>query len=521
MKKIHQLERMAPMQRRRFMKFMAAALAAPMVPSALRFGANAVAGGEAHAHAAEEALPRYFIEIILRDQWDLGHVMVAPSLAANPAARSPGDVAGLGQTALFVAADELTAHSINGTTVYLTNESRPLADLDSQGVPHLDSVAMIDLCEVTAGVIHGHESANPARSPGRGGAGPGRGPMFMNDGCGSGPGEEANHSSTPTPATMVNHWYKTVAPGLRNGVALKGSSRFQAMHFAAGLGAAAELDRHFSRDTLFNAFPEKIEDYNVLDRPEEAEAFAAVLERLDPRLLDRRGFSDAAVTAHGTQLSDVRSRLYQGEPRTISLPLTAEEVAFWSGGVPPQSLGPGVPAKADIWEQAGWTHKLVANDLCRSIVMEYDYYDIHDTRPSTALRTQATQVVYPLVRLIQRLKEASLYDRTTIALYTVDGSRTPDGAGVGGAGKNTVILAGGGIKGGYYGDIGYLGGADYSYAAPDEATGAPRPGVTDNGSRLSSAALWRTVIRAAGVPDDIVGQFPDVAGAAPLGWLLR
>lgn len=46
-------------------------------------------------------------------------------------------------------------------------------------------------------------------------------------------------------------------------------------------------------------------------------------------------------------------------------------------------------------------------------------------RTESVLRTQAQQVARPLARLITDLKAAGLYDRTVIAVYTLDGSRRP------------------------------------------------------------------------------------------------
>src|SRR5690606_34368418 len=118
--KIREIERMAPVHRRRFLKLLSAAVAAPMVPSAVRYAANAIAGGEAYAAAREGELPRYFIEINLRDQWDHGHLMVAPGLATYANLRRGEDGT---KAALFFGSDELSQHQVNGTTVYLTNES--------------------------------------------------------------------------------------------------------------------------------------------------------------------------------------------------------------------------------------------------------------------------------------------------------------------------------------------------------------------------------------------------------------
>ena len=95
----------------------------------------------------------------------------------------------------------------------------------------------------------------------------------------------------------------------------------------------------------------------------------------------------------------------------------------------------------------------------------------------------------------------------------------------GNEGKNTVIYAGGMIRGGYYGDVSIAADTDdghrYAFHAPDPVTGEPGPGVTDNSQRVPGAALWRTAMRALQVPDVLCDQFPDVRGVAPLAFMLR
>jgi len=515
-KKLHELERMSPIERRRFLKYMGLALGAPLVPAALRHAANAIAGGDAFADAREAELPRYFIEINLRDQWDHGHLMVPPGLATNADLRRGTDGT---KAALFTAADELTLHEVNGTSVYLTNESRPLQD-------HLDTIAMIDTCQIGEGTAHAHEAASPMRSPGKSKAqGGGMTEMWLLDPHDKVEGNEHFFASTPTPAVLFNHWQKQITPGIKNGVAFKGVSRsiHTVYHYAGALGGSAELDRHFSRDTLFGAFPDKIEDYNVLQKAEHADAFARILERVDPRVLDARAYTDAAQTAHGAELVDVRGRLYQGEPRLVSLPITPEEEAFWKTGVPDQAAGG--PVRGQIWEQVAWAWKLIESDQVRSIALEFDWVDVHDQRTEPQMRFEAAQVTLPLVRLIGKLKEAGLYDRTLIAIYTTDGGRGIGAASYGNEGKNTVILAGGGVRGGYFGDVRVAGntgdGHTYSYHPPDMTTGAPGQGFTDNSGRIPGAAVWRTVMKLAGVPDDLASGFPAVASAPTLPFVMR
>jgi hypothetical protein len=516
-KKLHEIERMSPVARRRFLKGMASLLAAAGADQALRFACDEVAGGVAYADNHAAAKPTYFIEIDLRDQWDHAHVMVAPGLATNTNLRR-GSTAN--QCAMFAPSAELKKTTVNGTDVYLTNDSVALQ-------PHLDNVAMIDCCEVAVGAIHGHEAANPMRSPGRTyNAGGGKMAMFNLDPVANFPqGVEAYYSSTPTPATLHNYHQKQIDSGARNGVAFKGISRsiHTAYHFGAGL-PNAELDRLQSLAAIYSAFPEKVEDLRILDTAEQADALVKVLDRVDRRFLERRGLPAAIQDDHVAKLGASRKILHDPNPRIINPKLTAAEATFWKEGVPNQVAGG--PVKAQIWESLGIATKLVTNDLVRSIAVEFDYVDFHGGRQEGLVRTMAQQISRPLARMIQKLKEANIFDRTVIAVYCVDGSREAKADSYGNAGKNTVILAGGKIRGGYFGDVRVASNAgdghEYSYHAPDLTTGAIRPnGALNNDGRVSGASVWRTVMKALAVPDVLCARFPDVAGAAALPFLLR
>jgi hypothetical protein len=514
MKKLHEIERLSPLARRRFLKGLGAALTAMGADSALRFACDEVAGGVAYAQSQGDSRPTYFIEIDLRDQWDHGHVMVAPGLATNPNLRRGAEG---NKAALYYGAAELKKLTVNNRDVYLTADSLPLES-------HIGNVAMIDCCEVAVGEIHGHESANPLRSPGRAySAAGGKMPMFNLDPVANFPqGCEAYYSSTPTPATFHNYRQKQIGAS-RNGIAFKGISRsiHTAYHFAAGL-PNAELDRLQSLDAIYNAFPEKIEDLRVLDTAEEADAFVRVLERVDRRYLTERGLTGGVQDGHVAVVAGARKGLHDPNPRIISPKLTPDEVAFWKADVPDQVAGG--PVKAQIWESMGIVTKLIANDLVRSAALEFDFVDIHGPRNEGVVRTMAKQIALPLARMIQKLKEASIWDRTVIAVYCVDGGREVKADSYGNLGKNTVLLAGGKIRGGYYGDLRVAAdagvGHDYTYHAPDLATGAPGPGFGNNSGRVPGSRIWRTVMKALEVPDALMAQFPDVATAAPLPFLL-
>ena len=169
--------------------------------------------------------------------------------------------------------------------------------------------------------------------------------------------------------------------------------------------------------------------------------------------------------------------------------------------------------------------KLFAGDMARTFAVEFDYIDVHDQRTEDQMRVMARQTVLPLVRLIESLQAAGIYDRTLIAIYSLDGGRSPAAASYGNEGKNTVILAGGMIEGGYYGDISVASdtanGHRYQYHIPDIATGQPGAVVQDNSGRIPGASIWRTVMKALGMPEAMYSQFPDVQGHQHLPWLLK
>ncbi len=513
--KIADFEALPLPSRRRFLKLMGTALAGTAVAESLRYAVHDSLAGPAYAQAMEAQQPTYFIEINMRDQVDYGHLFVAPSLAGRVGNMRVGTNGT--RAALFCSMAEVRARE---NRVFLTDDSVALE-------PHLDTIAMVDCCELSMGAIHGHESANACRSPGRSyDEAPGKMRMWEGDPVSNFPqGCEAFYTSTPTPATIHNYQQKQLDPRVRNGIAFKGISRsiHTSYHFAAGL-PGAELDRIPNKQQLFAAFPERSEDLSILPRAEDAQLLTTVLDKIDRRFLSRRRFATTAVDGHAANLLEARRLLHSGQTRTISLPLTPEETAFWSEGVPDQMCDRN-SVKAEIWEQAAYAYKIISSDLSRSVALEFDYVDIHDERTENQMRIHAKQAALPLARLIAKLKESGHYDRTLIAIYTTDGSRSPGAGSAGNEGKNTVIFAGGMIRGGYYGDVSIAGETDdghrYAYHAPDPITGAPLAGVTGNGGRVPGAAIWRTAMRALRVPDALCDQFADVRGVSALPYMLR
>jgi hypothetical protein len=221
--------------------------------------------------------------------------------------------------------------------------------------------------------------------------------------------------------------------------------------------------------------------------------------------------------------------------REISLPLTADETTFWRTGVPEPTADGFVPGqdgrptslKFQIWEQFALAAKLVISGMTRSVALECEFIDIHDQRPRKQMQVHSKQLALPLARLIEQLKAAGIYNQTLISIHTLDGSRSPAASSAGDEGKNSVILAGGMIKGGYYGDIRIGGpqadGHKYNYHMPDLTTGAPiATGVSDKSNRVPGKNVWRTIMKALRVPDAMVAeQFPAVADAQPLPFMLR
>lgn len=461
--------------------------------------------------AAAQAAPpaSILIEICLRDQLDFGHVMVAPGLARDVNLRRGENG---NRCALFFNQADLIALPNN---VFLTPQSAPLQ-------PHIDTVAMMELGELTYGPVHGHEASNPLRSPGRSGQRMGSGtrlPMWEGE-PGRSNGEGANYSSTPTPAALHNYLQKLATPGLRNAVVIKGTQRAGAIyHFGAGLGGA-EPDRYQDVAALLRAFPASGAGSSLLP-PAQARAMGKGLDALDRALLGRRGVTAQATANHVQQLGEATATLGRTAPG-FSLALTAEERSYWSAGVP----GRYGRTTIDVWEQAAYAFKLVRSGLVRTVAIEVDIGDVHGERTASQMRDQTLITVLPLVRLIEQLKAAGLYDRSLIVVSTADGGRAPSAGSSGDEGKNGVILAGGMVRGGYYGDIradSISGdGHRYRYLMPDLASGAPDPtGTLGNDKRVPAAALWRSVMAASGAPATVLDQFPDVSGARVLPWLVR
>jgi hypothetical protein len=508
------LEQIDPVRRRAFMKLCATILAAPAVPAALRFATNEELFGSAHAFGVEASLPTYFIEMNLRDQWDFGHVFVPPGIAQSAASltRGPGGDA----LSLFFTADQITHHATtHGTSFYLTPDSQVL-------LPHLDNIAVVETNQLCEGAIHGHESMNPMRSPGRTrNQGAGQQATWLGEPGYSEQGNDFWYSSTPTPATIHNFYQKQMSPDLANGVTMKFISRFHTISHFAGDLLNAELQRIQSVQGLYDAFPTSIEDL-AIPTPEEAAILGAALKKADAGYFSRRGYNIEARNKHEAHLAAAQGIWYH-EPKIVNLPFDEPETAYWQAGVPDQV---GDNKKANIWEQAGWAYKLLSNEVTRTVSMEFDYLDVHDTRDESVMKTMAAQSSIPLARLIESIKAIpGMWDRTVIAVYSADGGRSPSANSYGNGGKSSFVLCGGMVRGGYYGDVRPSGntgsGHTWDYLSPDDS-GAPvvPAGGGDNNGRLNGARTWRTVMRALQIPDEALAGYPDVVGHQPLDFML-
>ncbi|MFO0635276.1 MAG: hypothetical protein U0168_20710 [Nannocystaceae bacterium] len=113
----------------------------------------------------------------------------------------------------------------------------------------------------------------------------------------------------------------------------------------------------------------------------------------------------------------------------------------------------------------------------------------------------AAQSAVPLARLIESIKAIpGMWDRTVIAIYSADGGCSPSANSYGNEGKSSFVLAGGRIRGGYFGDVRVAGntgtGHTWSYVSPDDSGAAVVPvsggegRVPGRGAGARSCARW-------------------------------
>lgn len=546
--KLPELDAMDARERRRFLKLAGFVLASPLVGEALRSAGLELAGAPkalAQAFDVPRGEPTIFIEFCLRDQWDFTHVFVPPGVATY-ANLKRGENQSYGACVSYQSLKKVS------DTQYLTEDSLELE-------PHVDTVALVETIERTDGNIHGHESLNGMRSPGRSeqNKSPGAMDTFSADGDrpGTRDGNMHHRSSTPTP-DLLHHFYQQVIDyrADRRLAVMKfygrGDEKHKAYHFGAGLGEIDVTGRgRIPLDVVrMRAINSTSGDRGVIQEfgsyftgqnnaaalstpaftPKEAELVSKMLKSLDARFLLANGMPAALRPGLDAQHDEVKAR-YAQVIRAFEGPLalTPEERTYWTRDVPLR-MGDTNSKHANVGEITGLAFKLVASGVTRTVSIEYDYEDEHD-RPFRQPRIMAQQTSRVLARLIASLKQAGLYDRTVISMVTLDGGRTMNArADTNENGRNGLLLAGGRIRGGYYGDVrvagNYQDGHSFTYHAPLLDTGLPNPmggRDLDGRYRVSNASAYRTITTALGIPDALVDRFPDARGASPMRFLIK
>lgn len=510
--KFKELEDLSPQERRDFLKYAAGFLAIPFLGQSTRDAiAEVLLGSVAHAQMYS---PINFLEINFRDQWDFQSLFIPPSVARNynnAQGRLPPAGAPIQERNNF----------------YITPNAAELR-------PHLDDIAVMELGEVCVGSVHAHEAANPLRSPGRSYTQTnGKIDMSTVDKRPGGrrEGNEVYFSSTPTPAVLHNHYNKLMAPNLTNGVILRSSLRGDVhtyYHFEGNL-SNAQPDRFFDRQTFLNRFSNTSPPpANLTSVQRHGSLMAQFLKRLDDNYM-QRVLATAERTKHSANLDALRASFAAPAPTTpFSINLSATEDQMWKAGVGPQVICPGDDANQCYAEAGRWhpselfayAGKLFQSGRVKSVAIDLDMHDVHTNRTRFIMDTQAQQSGMTLARLIQFLKNANLWSNTVIAMYTLDGSRSMDSYSTGENTKNAVVLAGGRIRGGYYGDIRFENG-NFVYCRPDD-NGAPvANGTTGGGQRVPAADVYKTVMTAAGIPLNVLDGFTDVRPGRMLQYLLK
>ena len=83
------------------------------------------------------------------------------------------------------------------------------------------------------------------------------------------------------------------------------------------------------------------------------------------------------------------------------------------------------------------------------------------------------------------------------------------------------MLAGGKIRGGYYGDIQVSNAGQVTYRRPDDNGNPIATGTTGRDMRVPAADVYKTVATAAGIPMNVIDSFPDVRAGRLMSYLLR
>ncbi len=515
------LRHLSPLSRRRLLSALAAS------PFAMAYGNQGMVKivdmlfGSQEAYAAPNPI-KYFIEINLRDQWDFMHFMVPPGLATqnNLIRANKGEA---GEEALCGLYQDPNSLINAGSNFYLTNESK-----DVRG--HLANIAAVETIELCIGTIHGHEAANALRSPGRSYKNEnGKSAMWLADDGNQqdAGGDEFLYSSSPTPAMVHLNLARQMNMNAR-AVALKflgrSDKKHTVYHHAAGLSDKG-FQRIQSREQLVQAF-ETSKPVDPLT-PAEVQAMNGLLKRFDTNFLKGMKFSEAGGKSHVEHQDGFFARAALGA-KELKLTLSDEDKKYWGTDVPAESSS---APRMHLWEQAAIASKLIEVNAASTIAMEFSFDDLHGPRPKKEVTAQGEIIGKVLSRLIERLKETkveggTLFDQTMIMLNTTDGGRTPAVDSYGDSGKNSMILIGPMVKGGYYGDVKVAATNgnrhEYSYHKPNYKTGQTEAnGARDNSNRIPGSIAYRTILTAMGAPVDMYKKFPDVGEGEHLSCMLK
>jgi hypothetical protein len=513
MSKKLELHDLDPLQRREFLGLASGFLSLPFLSTSMVEKCWDVLIPQAHAQMTG---PKFFLEVNFRDQWDFGHVFLPPSIA-----RRADELRSSQSLAYFNQQGELTQGPNN---FWITPQGRPL-------IPHLNDIAVMELGEACIGGVHAHEAGNGMRSPGRSyNQRPGTMDMATVDkrpGNRSA-GNEVLYSSTPTPAVLHNSYVKSM--GYQNNGVLYRSSIRQNIHtfyhFEGSL-QNAQLDRYFDKQSFLNSIGNSqvpLPGASVMERY--GDRLAELIKFVDGNYFRRKPSLSGQQSNHETLVNDW-SQQVQAQRQSLDINLDAQTIAAWTQGVPSQKTCPGdqanncreYPGKTNLGEIFAWTSRLFAGNRVKTMAVDFDFHDVHGNRNQFVLETQAHSTALPLARLIESLKASGIWDQTVIAMYTLDGSRGPNRSSTGYRTKNALILAGGGVRGGYYGDIDYQNG--WLWKRPDN-NGRPVAGTTDGlQGRVPDADVYKTVARAAGIADSVVNGFPDAAPGRVLNYMLK
>ncbi|MGE4130763.1 MAG: hypothetical protein AB7F86_03950 [Bdellovibrionales bacterium] len=503
------LERMHPVERRQFLKFVSAFIALPIVSPRTREAiAEVILGSPAHAQAA----PMNFLEVCFRDQWDFQCLFVPPGVAqsyANAQNRLPPAGAPIQERLNF----------------YVTPNAAELR-------PHLDDIAVMEVGEVCVGNVHAHEAANPLRSPGRSyDRTAGKIDMSTVDKRpgGRSDGNEVYYSSTPTPAILHNYYSKSQTPNLTNGVILRSTLRGDIhtyYHFEGNL-TNAQADRFFDKATFLNRFANTNIPPATSSSQKHGALIAQFVKRLDDSYL-QRVLAQAERTKQAARADAMGGLLAGSTPAPISLALSPTEEQMWKNGVTEQVICGGDDANQCVVQGNKWhpselfayAGKLFQSGQVRTVAIDFDLSDVHTNRTKFMMDTQAQQSGKTLARLINFLKANNLWANTVIAMYTLDGSRSMETNSTGQDSKNAVVLAGGKIRGGYYGDIRFTNN-NFVYHRPDDNGNPVAGGTTGGGMRVPAADVYKTVMTAAGIPMSVLDGFADVKPGKILNYMLR